>query len=71
MSLPTLPTVQKLQRTLHAKAKEKPTLRFYSLYDKIYREDVLWSAWRRCLVNAGKPGITLVRSRTRCTSSIS
>lgn len=57
MSLPTLPTVQKLRMALHAKAKENSTFRFYSLYDKIYREDVLWNAWRRCLVNGGKPGI--------------
>ena len=57
MSLPTLPTVQKLQMALHAKAKENSTFRFYSLYDKLYRKDVLWSAWRRCLVNGGKPGI--------------
>jgi group II intron reverse transcriptase/maturase len=42
---------------LHAKAKEKPTFRFYSLYDKICRLDVLWSAWRRCLVNDGEPGV--------------
>ena len=57
MSLPTLPTVQKLQTTLHAKAKGEPTYRFYSLYDKIYRMDVLWSAWQRCRVNDGAAGI--------------
>ena len=43
MSLPTLPRVQKLQTALHAKAKESPEFRFYSLYDKIYRKDVLWT----------------------------
>jgi group II intron reverse transcriptase/maturase len=57
MSLPTLPTVQKLQTALHAKAKESPEFRFYSLYDKIYRSDVLWTAWRRCLINGGAPGV--------------
>jgi len=57
MSLPTLPTVQKLQMTLHAKAKDLPTFRFYSLYDKIYRADVLWAAWRRCRINDGSPGL--------------
>jgi group II intron reverse transcriptase/maturase len=57
MSLPTLESVQKLQKTLHAKAKESPDFRFYSLYDKIYRKDVLWMAWRRCLANGGAPGV--------------
>jgi RNA-directed DNA polymerase len=57
MSLPTLSSVQKLQKALHAKAKEEPKFRFYALYDKVYRKDVLWSAWRRCLVNGGKPGV--------------
>ena len=51
MSLPTLPTVQKLQTALHAKAKGNPDLRFYSLYDKVYRQDVLWLALRRCRNN--------------------
>lgn len=57
MSLPTLPKVQKLQDTLHAKAKASPDFRFYSLYDKIYRDDVLWIAYRRCLINKGAAGI--------------
>jgi RNA-directed DNA polymerase len=57
MSLPTLSSVQKLQKALHAKAKGEPKFRFYALYDKVYRKDVLWSAWRRCLVNGGKPGV--------------
>lgn len=57
MSLPTLDTVQKLQTALHAKAKEELQFRFYALYDKMYRKDVLWVAWRRCLLNQGAPGI--------------
>jgi len=57
MSLPTLETVQKLQTALHAKAKGELQFRFYALYDKVYREDVLWAAWRRCLSNQGKPGV--------------
>ena len=47
MSLPTLDTVQKLQAALHAKAKGDSNYRFYSVYDKVYRQDVLWTAWRR------------------------
>jgi RNA-directed DNA polymerase len=57
MSLPTLPKVERLQQALHAKAKRSPGLRFYSLYDKIYRADVLWVAYRRCLINGGAPGV--------------
>lgn len=57
MSLPTLDTVQKLQAALHAKAKGDSNYRFYALYDKVYRKDVLWSAWRRCLVNGGVAGV--------------
>ena len=57
MSLPTLPTVQKLQAALHAKAKESPSTRFYALYDKVYRQDVLWVAYRRCLINGGAAGV--------------
>ena len=57
MSLPTLPTVEKLQTALHEKAKRSPDFRFYSLYEKVYRQDVLWVAYRRCLMNGGAPGI--------------
>src|SRR5262249_22154833 len=57
MSLPTLPKVQKLQAALHAKAKGAPTYRFYALYDKVYRDDVLWVAYRRCLLNGVAAGV--------------
>ena len=57
MSLPTLESVQKLQTALHAKAKGEPKFRFYALYDKISRKDVMWTAWRRCRVNGGAPGV--------------
>src|SRR3984893_7579450 len=57
MSLPTLPKVQKLREALHAKAKGAPAFRFYALYDKVYRGDVLWVAYRRCLLNGGAAGI--------------
>ena len=45
MNLATLASVQKLQTALHAKAKEAPGYRFYALYDKMYRKDVLAFAY--------------------------
>ncbi len=57
MSLQTPETVQKLQAALHAKAKESPGFCFYSLYDKVYRKDVLEFAYRRCRENGGSPGV--------------
>ena len=57
MSLPTSKiTVQTLQTSLQAKAKAEPAFRFYSLWDKVYRADVLRVAYRRCRVNRGAPG---------------
>jgi hypothetical protein len=49
--------VQKLQAALHAKAKGSPTYRFYALYDKVYREDILLFAYRCCKANGGAPGV--------------
>lgn len=45
--------VQRLQSTLHAKAKEDPGFRFYSLCDKVWRGDVLWVAWQEVRRNGG------------------
>lgn len=53
---PTL-KVQKLQAALQAKAKSAPTYRFYALYDKLYRCDVLEHALARCRENDGAPGV--------------
>jgi RNA-directed DNA polymerase len=57
MSLPTLlSSVEKLQKALQAKAKAEPGYRFYSLWDKVWRKDVLWQAYRHCRANGGAPG---------------
>lgn len=56
-TLPAVDKVQELQRKLYQRAKSEPNLRFYSLYDKIYREDVLQKAWKKVKANYGRPGI--------------
>ena len=50
-------SVQKLQMALHAKAKAEPGFRFYALYDKISRDDVLAHAWAQCRSSKGAPGV--------------
>ena len=54
MSLTTPHSVQKLQATLHAKAKDSPTQRFHALYDKVYRKDVLAHAYAHFLKATGQ-----------------
>jgi RNA-directed DNA polymerase len=57
VSLLTPESVRKLQRALYAKAKANPAYRFYALYDKIYRPDVLLWAWSCCRANGGSAGV--------------
>jgi RNA-directed DNA polymerase len=57
MSLTTPPSVQKLQTALHDKAKGSPNFRFYALYDKVCREDVLAFAYECCKANGGAAGV--------------
>jgi len=57
MSLAPPETVQKLQSALHAKAKGSPGYRFYALYDKVYRTDVLAYACECCKANKGVAGV--------------
>jgi group II intron reverse transcriptase/maturase len=57
MSLTPPESVWKLQTALHAKAKAAPDYRFYALYDKLYRRDVLLHAYRCCRANKGSPGV--------------
>ncbi len=57
VSLETPETVGKLQKTLSARARSEPGFRFYSLYDKIYRWDVLVHAYDRCKENDGAAGV--------------
>ena len=57
MSLLPPQKVEKLQAALHTKAKNSPDYRFYALYDKVYRRDVLAVAYMRCRENGGAPGV--------------
>ena len=57
MSLLTPESVQKLQAALHGKAKKSPDFRFYALYDKVYRKDVLTFASECCKANGGAAGV--------------
>jgi group II intron reverse transcriptase/maturase len=59
-ALPQLPStewLQEFQRKLHEKAKAEPKYRFYSLYDKMYRMEVLVEAYRKAKANRGASGV--------------
>jgi RNA-directed DNA polymerase len=56
-NLATPKSVQKLQTALHAKAKAEAGYRFYALYDKISRDDILTHAYAQCRSNNGAPGV--------------
>jgi len=61
---PAVEKVRELQRKLWVCAKQSKTRRFHALYDRIYRGDVLWEAWRRVRGNGGAAGVdeTTLRS---------
>jgi len=57
MSLETPIQIREFQRKLYIKAKQEPSYRFYLVYDKIYREDILAHAYQLAKANGGAPGV--------------
>ena len=77
MSLTTPDKIRTLQKKLYLKAKAEPDFRFYLLYDKVYRVDILRHAYDLARANRGAPGVDGVDFaaieaegwRTGCTAS--
>ena len=57
ISLERWPKLKRLREKLNGKAKTEPEFRFYRLYDKVYRSDVLEAAYAQCRSNGGAPGV--------------
>ena len=56
-SLETPFKIRQFQRKVYRKAKQEPSYRFYALYDKICREDILAHAYELAKANGGAPGV--------------
>jgi RNA-directed DNA polymerase len=57
VTLETPDRIRELQRKLYRKAKQEKEYRFYLLYDKVYRRDILSHAYRLVRANKGAPGV--------------
>ena len=57
MTLETPDRIRELQGKLYRKAKQEPNFRFYLLYDKVYRRDILSHAYRLVKANKGASGV--------------
>jgi hypothetical protein len=68
VSLATPPKLRRLQEALYTKAKQEPAYRFYLLYDKVHRADILAHAYALSKQHGGAPGVDGV---TFCSSSVS
>ena len=60
MGLATPEKIRTLQEKLYVKAKGEPEFRFYLLYDKVWRADILEHAYRLCRANGGAAGVDVV-----------